>query len=174
MKKNTFLQEEKNSTVLFLWLFYIVFSVYEIIYLNLFPLLPWYDDSAHDVWHDFMFIKYGIMIAIIPLSIYLIKKKRPGIIKYILFSGYFFTNLFSDILFYKDNTPAYTSGNLVELVIILFSPIFVSKRFTYYISLGLLLKYILVGLFIKAPLVLFPISILIVLSFISFLILLRF
>ncbi|MEK4081071.1 HD-GYP domain-containing protein [Solibacillus sp. FSL K6-1126] len=174
MKKTSLLQEEKRSTILFLWLFYVVFSVYEIIYLNLFPLLPWYDDSANDVWHNFMFVKYGIMVAIIPVSIYLIKKEKTGFVKYILFSGYFFTNLFSDILFYKDNTPAYTSGNLVELVIILFSPIFVSKRFTYYISFGLLLKYILVGIFIKAPLVLFPISILIVLTFISFLILLRF
>ena len=62
-------------------------------------------------------------------------------------------------------------GNLVELVIILFSPIFVNKKFTYYISLGLILKYSLVGIYIQAPLVLFPIGIMIVLSIISFIIL---
>lgn len=175
MKKTSLLQEEKNSTVLFLWLFYVVFFVYEIFYTNLFPAFPWNDVSTNStVWYDFMFVKYGVIIALIPLSIYLIKKEKIESVKYILFFGYFITNLFSDILYYKDSTLPYTSGNLVELVIILFSPIFVNKKFTYYISFGLLLKYILVGIFIQAPLVVFPSSIIIVLSFISFLILHRF
>jgi putative nucleotidyltransferase with HDIG domain len=175
MKKTSLLQEEKRSTVLFLWLFFVVFFVYELLYHDLFPAFPWYDDSANNtVWYDFMFIKYGVMIALIPLSIYLIKKEKTEFVKYILFFGYFSTNVFSDILYYKDSALTYTSGNLVELVIILFSPIFVNKKFTYYISFGLLLKYILVGIFIQAPLVVFPSSIIIVLSFISFLILQRF
>ena len=175
MKKTSLLQEEKNSTILFLWLFYIVFFVYEIVYHNLFPTFPWYDDSGNNkVWHDFMFVKYAIMIAIIPLSIYLIKKGKTEFVKYILFFGYFLTNLFSDILYYKDSTLSYTSGNMVELVIILFSPIFVNKKFTYYITSGLLLKYILAGIFIQDPLVLFPISLMMVLSFISFILLYRF
>lgn len=175
MKKTTLLQEEKNSTVLFLWLFYVVFFVYDIFYYNLFPVIPWYDGSKNStVWYDFMYVKYGVMIALIPLSIYLIKKEKIEFVKYILFFGYFSTNLFSDILYYKDSTLPYTSGNVVELVLILFSPIFVNKKFTYYISFGLILKYILVGIFIQAPLVVYPISIIIVLSFISFIILLRF
>ncbi|MER1956857.1 MAG: HD-GYP domain-containing protein [Solibacillus sp.] len=175
MKRTSLLQEEKRSTVLFLWLFYVVFFVYEIFYNNLFPALPWSDVNAKStVWYDFMFVKYGVIIALIPLSIYLIKKEKTESVKYILFFGYFLTNVISDILYYKDSTLTYTSGNLVELVIILFSPIFVNKKFTYYISFGLLLKYILVGIFIQAPLVVFPSSIIIVLSFISFLILHRF
>lgn len=175
MKKTSLLQEEKRSTILFLWLFYVVFFVYEIVYHNLFPAFPWYEDNANNtVWHDFMFVKYGVIIALIPLSIYLIKKKKTEFVKYILFFGYFSTNLFSDILYYKDSTLSYTSGNMVELVLILFSPIFVSKRFTYYITIGLVLKYILAGIFIQDPLVLFPISLMIVLSFISFVLLNRF
>ena len=175
MKKTSLLQEEKYSTVLFLWLFYVVFFVYDIFYYNLFPVIPWYDGSASNkVWYDFMYIKYGVMIALIPLSFYLIKRDNTKIVKYILLFGYFSTNLFSDILYYKDSTLPYTSGNVVELVLILFSPIFVNKKFTYYITFGLILKYILVGIFIQAPLVVYPISIIIVLSFISFIILLRF
>lgn len=175
MKKISLLQEEKRSTVLFLWLFFIVFFVYEIFYNNFFPVFPWNDSKANNtIWYDFIFIKYGVIIALIPLSIYLIKKKKTESVKYILFFGYFSTNVISDILYYKDSTLTYTSGNLVELVIILFSPIFVNKKFTYYISFGLLLKYMLVGIFIQTPLVVFPSSIIIVLSFISFLILHRF
>ncbi|MGE7022069.1 HD-GYP domain-containing protein [Solibacillus cecembensis] len=175
MKKTSLLQEEKNSTVLFLWLFNIVFFVYDIFYYKLFPAFPWIDVSANgSVWHDYMFFKYGVMIALIPFSIYLIKKKKTQSVKYILFSGYFLTNVVSDILHYKDSTLTYTSGNMVELVIILFSPIFVSKKFSFFITLGLILKYILVGIFIQDPLILFPISVLGVLSFISFLLLHRF
>lgn len=175
MKKTSLLQEEKHSTVLFLWLFYVVFFVYEIFYYNLLPAFPWIDGNAKSsVWHDLMFFKYGVMIALIPFSIYLIKKGKTEFVKYILFLGYSLTNVVSDILYYKDSTLTYTSGNMVELVIILFSPIFVSKKFTSFITLGLLLKYILVGVFIQDPLVLFPISILIVLSFISYLLLHRF
>lgn len=175
MKKTSLLLEEKRSTILFLWLFYVVFFVYEIFYNNLFPTFPWSDvNTKSTVWYDFLFVKFGVMIALIPLSIYLIKKEKTESVKYILFFCYFLTNLFSDIFYYKDSTLPYTSGNMVELVVILFSPIFVSKKFTYYITLGLLLKYVLVGIFIRDILVLFPISILIVLSFISFILLHRF
>ncbi|MEK3766029.1 HD-GYP domain-containing protein [Solibacillus sp. FSL K6-4121] len=175
MKKTSLLQEEKNSTILFLWLFYVVFFVYEIFYYNLFPAFPWSDIGANSrVVYDFMIVKYGVIIALIPLSIYLIKKGKVDSVKYIVFFGYFITNLVSDILYYRDSTITYTSGNMVELVIILFAPIFVNKKFTYYITIGLLLKYILVGLFIQDPLVVFPIGIMIVLSVISFILLHRF
>ena len=170
MKKNTFLQEEKNSTKLFLWLFFVVFFVYDILYYDLFPAFPWHDEV---VWYDFMYFKYGVIIGMIPLSIYLIKIDKIKIVKYIIFFGYFTTHLFSDIIYYKDSTLAYTSGNLVEIIFILFSPIFVNKKFTYYVSVGLIIKYALVGLFIENPIVLFPIIIMIVCSFIAFILLHR-
>lgn len=175
MKKNTFLQEEKNSTVLFLLLFYVVFLGYDILYYGLFPHFPWLDTGSNStVWYDFMYIKYGIILGLIPLSIYLIKANKTVFVKYIIFFGYFSTNLFSDILYYKDSSLAYTSGNLVEVVLIIFSPIFVSKRFTYYVTFGVILKYILVGLFIQDPVILFPIIVNIILAFISFVLLHRF
>ncbi|MEK4130122.1 HD-GYP domain-containing protein [Solibacillus sp. FSL W8-0474] len=175
MKKTSLLQEEKRSTILFLWLFYVVFFVYEIFYNNLFPAYPWSDVSTKSsAWYDFMFIKFSVMIILILLSIYLIKKRKTEVVKYILFIGYFLTNVISDILYYKDSSLTYTSGNMVELVIILFSPIFVNRKFTYFITIGLLLKYIVVGIFIQDPLIIFPISIMIVLSIISFILLHRF
>ncbi|WP_339212380.1 HD-GYP domain-containing protein [Solibacillus sp. FSL W8-0372] len=93
--------------------------------------------------------------------------------KYILFLGYFSTNLFSDILYFKDSSLVYTSGNLVEIIIILFSPIFVTKKFTYFVSFGLIIKYVLVGIFIQEPVVVFPIIITIVISIIAFVLLHR-
>ena len=170
MKKNTFLQEEKNSTKLFLWLFFVVFFVYDILYYDLFPAFPWHDEL---VWYDFMYFKYGVIVGMIPLSIYLIKINKIKIVKYIIFLGYFTTHLISDIIYYKDSSLAYTSGNLVEVIFILFSPIFVNKKFTYYVSFGLIIKYALVGLFIQSPIVLFPVIIMMVCSFIAFILLHR-
>ena len=77
MKRTSLLLEEKNSTILFLWLFYIVFFVYEIFYHNLFPITPWsVINPEGTVWYNFMIVKYGIMILLIPFSIYLIRNKK--------------------------------------------------------------------------------------------------
>ena len=174
MKKTSLLQEEKRSTKLFLWLFYIVFFVYDILYYDLFPAFPWHDANDKSlIWYDFMYIKYGVILGLIPLSIYLIKIDKTEFVKYIIFFEYFTTNLFSDILYYKDSSHSYTSGNLVEIIFILFSPIFVTKKFTYYVSFGLIIKYIIVGIVIQDPVVMFPIIIMLVCSFIAFILLNR-
>ncbi|MBD8035784.1 HD-GYP domain-containing protein [Solibacillus sp. A46] len=174
MKKTSLLQEEKRSTILFLVLFYVVFYVYDIFYYRLFPAFPWLDvGTASTIWYDFMYVRYVVLTALIPLSIYLIKKDKTTYVKYILFLGYFSTNLFSDILYFKDSSLVYTSGNLVEIIIILFSPIFVTKKFTYFVSFGLIIKYVLVGIFIQEPVVVFPIIITIVISIIAFVLLHR-
>jgi len=174
MKNTSLLLEEKRSTILFLWLFYIVFFIYDIFYYRLFPDNPWIPaDTGNPVWYDFMYIRYAIIIALIPASIYWINKDKAGRVKYILFYGYVSVNLILDILFYIDSPRAYSGGNLVELVIILFSPIFVNRRFTYTVSFGLILKYILVGIFIQDLVIIFPILFIIVLSSIAFILLHR-
>lgn len=173
MKNTTLLQEEKRSTVLFLWLFYVIFFVYDILYYDLFPNFPWLDAETGSTVLYGIYMKYGIIVGLIPLSIYLIKKDKTEYVKYIIFFGYFTTHILADIIYYKNSSLAYTSGNLVEIIFILFSPIFVSKRYSYYVSVGLIVKYALVGLFIQDPIVLFPIIIMLVCSFIAFILLYR-
>lgn len=173
--KRSLLQEEKRSTILFMWLFYSVFLMYDIFYYNLFPIFPWSSDNIASLgWYNFMYVRYVVIMGLIPLSLYLIKKDKTRLIKYVLFYGYVSINLVSDILYYMDSPLSYSSGNLVEVVIILFSPIFVSRRFTYTVSIGLIIKYILIGLIIQDLVVLFPIILIFVLSLIAFLLLHRF
>ena len=65
MKKTSFLQEEKRSTILFLWLFYIVFFVYDILYYDLFPAFPWHDvNDKSMIWYNFMYVKYGVILGL--------------------------------------------------------------------------------------------------------------
>ena len=175
MNNKSILQEEKRATILFMWLFYIVFFLYEIIYYKVFPLLPWMADVVPDtVWYFLSFIKHLIIICLIPVSIYFFKKGNPEKVKYIVVIAYLVPNLITDIYYYFGNADSYSSGNLVELVIILFSPIFINKRFFYLVTLGIILKYILVGVFIQDPVILFPVIINIILASIAYILLHRF
>ena len=172
---NNLLQEEKRSTVLFLWLFFIVFFIYDMFYYYLFPRFPWYNnDTISSLWYYFMYVRYIVTVSLIPLSIYLVKNGRTEMVKYILLFTYVSINLVSDILYYKDSPDTFSSGNFVEVVIILFSPIFVNRKYTTIASICITLKYILVGVFLQSLNVVFPVILIIVLSFIAYLLLHRF
>lgn len=172
---NNLLQEEKRSTVLFLWLFFIVFFIYDMFYYYLFPRFPWYNnDTISSLWYNFMYVRYFVTVSLIPLSIYLVKNGKTETVKYILLFTYVSINLVSDILYYKDSPDTFSSGNFVEVVIILFSPIFVNKKYTTIASICITLKYLLVGVFLQSLNVVFPVILIIVLSFIAYLLLHRF
>ncbi len=119
-------------------------------------------------------MKFFIIISLIPITIYLVKKDNPGKVKYILVITYLVTSLVTDIYYYFGNPDSYSSGNLVELVIILFSPVFINKHFFYLVTSGLILKYLIVGVFIQDPVILFPVIILIILDIIAYILLHRF
>ncbi|MED1673668.1 HD-GYP domain-containing protein [Pallidibacillus thermolactis] len=170
------LQEEKRSTIIFLLLFYIVYFAYDIMYYNYFPLLPWSSFGTVDnqIWHVLNLLKYIYFIILIPIFIYYIKKEKPEKIKYVLIASYVLLNILTEFFYYVGTPKIYNSGNLVELVIILFSPIFVNKRFTLFVVTGVLLKHAFLGIVLQDILVVFPIMIYIVVSFIAFILLLRF
>lgn len=170
------LQEEKRSTIIFLLLFYIVYFAYDIMYYNYFPLLPWSSFGTVDnqIWHVLNLLKYIYFIILIPIFIYNIKKEKPEKIKYVLIASYVILNILIEFLYYVDTPNTYNSGNLVELVIILFSPIFVNKRFTLFVVTGVIFKHAFMGIILKDILVIFPIMIYIVVSFIAFILLHRF
>lgn len=174
MKNSSLLQEEKRATVLFMWLFYSVFFLYDIFYYNLIPFVPWLTDTgANAVWYILSYIKHFIIFCLIPVTIYFFKKGNPGKVKYIIVITYLVINLVTDIYYYFGRTDAYSSGNLVEVVIILFSPIFINKRFFHLVIWGLILKYILVGIFIQDPVILLPIILTGVLALIAYILLHR-
>ncbi|WP_062107579.1 HD-GYP domain-containing protein [Bacillus niameyensis] len=168
------LQEEKRSTILFLWLFYIVFFFYDLFYYYLLPITPWSGDFTNSAGLDINYIKYIVIFGLIPITVYLIKKNKPESIKYILFLTYISVNLLTDIWYYWGSDISYSSGNLVELVIILFSPIFINKRFFYLVSIGSIFKYILLGLILHDHVVLIPILFNFILSIIAYILLHRF
>ncbi|MCU9614780.1 HD-GYP domain-containing protein [Caldibacillus lycopersici] len=177
MKKtlqDSLLYEEKQATIWFLWLFNTLFFVYDIFYSYFFPRLPWGMDIAVSDISVLNYVLYIAIIALLPISIYLIKTNRPENIKYIYFLTYMILNILDDIWIYVLNDVPYSSGNIIEIVLVLFSPIFTNKRFFYLVSFGTMGKYILIGLLTKDPVVIFPLLIVIVLSIIASILLHRF
>lgn len=171
--KNTLLLEEKRATIVFLWLFYCVFFVYDIYY-QFFPFAPWYSEMPNPAWYGLHYIKYAIILLLLPLSIYLIRHGKQQRVKYIVVITYVFTNLVTDSIYYLGSDHTYSSGDLVELIIILFSPIFINKRFFYLASLGILAKYALLGVILQDLVVFFPIIAIFILSIIAYILLHRF
>ncbi|UOQ46995.1 HD-GYP domain-containing protein [Gracilibacillus caseinilyticus] len=166
------LNEEKRTTVWFLWLFYIIFFGYEIINNFMLPQIPWGRLPEQQNFLDG--VLYIAIISLLPIAIFLLKKDRPTNVKYIIFCTYTILNLLSELIYYLSTDNIYASGNIVEIVIIIFSPIFVNKRFFYLVILGTISKFVVVGLILNDSVVYLPIVILILLSIVAFIILNRF
>jgi signal transduction histidine kinase len=77
-------------------------------------------------------------------------------------------------LIYLGTTKPYQEGNIVEVLFIIFSPIFVSKKYFWLVSLGLIGKYVLFFVVLHELQILIPVMIYFILSAIAYVILIRF
>ncbi|MFP5112314.1 HD-GYP domain-containing protein [Bacillaceae bacterium C204] len=163
--------EESRTLKWFLIVFYIISISFDLIYKIIAQYIPQLKNESPD---KLIFWIYLIMFALIPIAIYLNKKQKQHLIKYIYFISYTTLTILNDIVTFISSPSDYQSGNAVEIYWLLLAPVFVSKRFVMVVSIGLILKYIVVGLIIKAPIVLLGILLIAILSFLSFILLYRF
>lgn len=163
--------EESRTLKWFLIVFYIISISFDLIYKIIAQYIPQLKNESPD---KLIFWIYLVMFALIPIAIYLNKKQKQHLIKYIYFISYTTLTILNDIVTFISSPSDYQSGNAVEIYWLLLSPVFVSKRFVMVVSIGLILKYIVVGLIIKAPIVLLGILLIAILSFLSFILLYRF
>lgn len=163
--------EEKKAITLFLWLFYIFIIAYELLYFLQFP------NSINGIIENpkigLGYIYYILLLGILPIAIYLIKKGNPYIVKYLYIYSFIILDSFHVLLSYYGTDKPFASGHIVEVLFILFSPIFVNKLYFWTVSLGTIVKYCLFGLVLQDSLVLIPLFLYIVFSSIAFVILIR-
>ncbi|MDR7002424.1 ATP-binding protein [Neobacillus niacini] len=165
--------EEKKAIKLFLWLFYITFFSYDIFYHFVYPKFS--KSNITDILKEGLGYWYYILILLaLPLAIYLIKKGNPYVVKYIYIYWYILIDIIDGLLTYLGTDKPYASGNIVEVLFILFSPIFVNKKFFWTVTLGLIGKDLLLGVILQDINVLFPVIIFTILSSIASIILIRF
>jgi len=163
---------EQRNLKWFLALFYIISISFDIFSDFIIPkFVPQQRSTSPNILGYWIYL---FLFGLIPIAIYLYKKKKQNYIKYIYFISYAMITMINDSISYFNNSHIYKSGNVVEMFWLLLSPIFVNSNFVKLVSLGLILKYIVVGLIIQAPNVLYAILIIAILSILSFIILNRF
>jgi signal transduction histidine kinase len=164
--------EEVKAVKLFLITFYLIFYAYDFYYYFLLPKLTGgkmgFPEGGLGYWH------YLFILLLLPIAIYFLKKRNPYGIKYIYFFSITFLDILNNILIYFGETEKFASGNGVEIVLILFIPIFVNKKYFWVLSIGMILKYLLYGLLFTQINVTAPIVIFVILSISSYMLLNRF
>ncbi|WHZ04111.1 ATP-binding protein [Neobacillus sp. YX16] len=164
--------EERKATKIFLGLFYIFYISFELIYYYIFPNI--YGRGITRPQEGLGIWIYIILFGLFPLAIYFIKQGNPYIVKYLYIYSFIVVDTVHNILIYYGTDKSFASGDIAEVVFILFSPIFINKKYFWTVSAGMVLKYIILGIILLDVQVVVPMVIYIILSAIAFIILIRF
>lgn len=164
--------EEKQTLKWFLFLFYIIFIGYDFFYYYLKPTLIAHDKSG--LPSKYWSINYFILTILIIVIIYLNKKNKISCIKYVFFITYLLSVFSVDVLTFYGKGEDYTSGNVVEIFLLLSLPIFLNTRYFWTVSLGLIFKYVLIGIILNSSYVVVASILIVILSIMSFYLLVRF
>ncbi|MEX2415666.1 MAG: HAMP domain-containing sensor histidine kinase [Paenibacillaceae bacterium] len=163
MLLNTLIGQEKRAANLFIFLLVTLIFISDFLTqffsLGIFGLL--------------LLFPYLIIFLLIPSAFVLIKKNNPRRIKYVFFLTFLFVSLVTEITIYWGSTD-YKGGTVAEIFFILFSPIFISKRYFMTVSIGIICKYVLVGLLLQTSVVLLMMGLILVFALVAFIILNRF
>jgi putative nucleotidyltransferase with HDIG domain len=164
--------EEKRALKLFITLFYILFISFEIFYYYVNPTYVTHKDVL--LFSNHRYYYHLLILLLLPSVFLLLKKGKLHSVKYIFFLGFIAITLLNDSVTYLGNNVAYDGGNIVEVFLILFAPIFVNTAFFWTVSIGTIFKYSYIGLLLNTTEVLFPIAVIIILSLLGFIILRRY
>ncbi|MEH7484241.1 two-component sensor histidine kinase, partial [Neobacillus drentensis] len=166
--------EERKAIILFLWLFNLLYYSFEIFYFYIRPKLnkkvnPFdTNEVGLGVW------LYILIFCLLPIAIYFFKKGNPYVVKYIYIIGYIGIDIIDNLMKYLGTTDSFGSGNIVEVLFILFCPIFVNNKYFWVVSLGMIGKELLLGLILQDLNVLIPTVIYVILSVIAYILVIRF
>lgn len=170
---NKLVTEEIKATKLFLWLFYIIFFMYDAFYYFMIPFVT----KSREVGlpKDGMgYWFYILVLGILPGAIFYLKSKKPYLVKYYVFTVFNILDIINALPMYIGTDNEFASGNIVEVLFVLYTPIFINKRYFWFVSGAIILKYVFYGVLLQDPKVLLGIVILSVLAGIAYLFLYRF
>ncbi|WP_413302987.1 ATP-binding protein [Bacillus sp. 1P10SD] len=173
IKSPQLILEEKKAVKLFLWLFYIVYFSFDILAYYLLPNTLKNEKIGNPQEGLGNWI-YVLIMILLPISIWMIKKGNLYLVKYVYIYCYLLIDVINTLIIYIGNPKHYMGGHIVEVLFVLFCPIFVSKKYFWTVSLSLIGKYIVLGLILRDPQVFISIVIYLILSAISNVMLTRF
>lgn len=164
--------EEIKAIKLFTVLFYFVYIAYDLIYYYLVPYIKHEEVGFPE--KGLGYLMYIIILLLLPFVYYLIKKERPFLIKYIYFYAFLLLDFCNNILIYWGTDTPYITGNFVELLFLIFSPIFVNRRYFGIITVSMILKYVAYGVLFQSVDTLVPVMLVFLLAIFGWILLARF
>ncbi|MDH4422781.1 ATP-binding protein [Bacillus cereus] len=141
-KFKSLIYEEREALKVFLLLFYIIFFLYDVIYYFVYPAMN--INEARIGWPEggMGIGVYILVVSLFPISIYLQKKGYVYFIKYLFLIGYMFIDLINNLMIYLNSDRVFENGNMVEIFLVLFAPIFVNRKYFYVVSFSVIGKYV--------------------------------
>jgi putative nucleotidyltransferase with HDIG domain len=172
MKGSNLDHEEKRAIKWLLILFYLLFISFDLFYFYLYP--KYILNENIEYINNSKFFYYFLIIMLIPLVMRMLRKKDIFSVKYIFFLSYTLITILYDSITYFGSGVEYKNGNIVEVFLLLFAPIFVSSLFYWTVAIGTIFKYTFIGVLLHTSEVFFPVAVIIVLTFVGAIILKRF
>ncbi|MFS0779343.1 HD-GYP domain-containing protein [Neobacillus sp. 3P2-tot-E-2] len=165
--------EEKRTVKWYLLISYILIIGWDLFY---YYFSPEYIETNEVIGlpNKIWYLNYIVLLVILGIAYYLNKVSKQDRIKYVFIVSYLSVSFLVDIVSFHGNNAGYTSGNVVEIFLILSLPIFLNTKYFWSVTLGFTLKYIATGILLKTSLVVVPIVLLVILSGLSFFLLVRF
>ncbi|PLS02156.1 ATP-binding protein [Neobacillus cucumis] len=162
--------EEKKAVILFLCLFNLLFYVWDVYYYY----IRLYIGGSVEGRDGLGLSIYFLMLFPLLVAVYQLKKGNIFLIKYLYLAVYLLIDIIDNLIRYLGTNHHFASGNIVEVLCILFAPIFVNKKYFWFTAIGIIGKYILIGLILQDIGVVFPILLNLILSAIALTVLVRF
>ncbi|WP_439874885.1 ATP-binding protein [Bacillus mycoides] len=148
--------EEREALKVFILLFYIIFFLYDVIYYFVYPAMN--INEARIGWPEggMGIGVYILVISLFPISIYLRKQGYVYFVKYLFLIGYMLIDLINNLMIYLHSDRVFENGNMVEIFLILFAPIFVNRKYFYAVSCSVIGKYVFFTLILQDIKVVIP------------------
>ncbi|MBJ8052153.1 two-component sensor histidine kinase [Bacillus cereus] len=173
-KYKSLIYEEREALKVFILLFYIIFFLYDVIYYFVYPAMN--VNEARVGWPEggMGIGVYILVISLFPISIYLQKQGYVYFVKYLFLIGYMLIDLINNLMIYLHSDRVFENGNMVEIFLILFAPIFVNRKYFYFVSCSVIGKYVFFTLILQDVKVVIPLVLCIFFFIISHSLLKRF
>lgn len=173
-KYKSLIYEEREALKVFILLFYIIFFLYDVIYYFVYPAMN--INEARVGWPEggMGIGVYILVISLFPISIYLQKQGYVYFVKYLFLIGYMLIDLINNLMIYLHSDRVFENGNMIEIFLILFAPIFVNRKYFYFVSCSVIGKYVFFTLILQDVKVVIPLVLCIFFFIISHSLLKRF
>ncbi|SEM94430.1 HDIG domain-containing protein [Mesobacillus persicus] len=163
--------EEQRALKWFLIMFYLISVVYDIFYNFIYKK---YISNVEPGLPGVGYVYYLLLFALLLVIFLMIKKGKLGSVKYVFISVYLFLSIINDTVYYFGSNLEYQTGNIVEVFIILFTPMFVNTNFFRFVFIGMVIKYLIIGLILQSSGVLLPVILYLFVTAIAYILLKRF